>query len=224
MKFKIITTLLLSLGITVGSSKEKEMPDENFMLVLRESEDANKQEFGFQATGPLTMVTNTGEEIKLSNAWYELIGDMHIRFVIDDEHMMQNLNAEAFNKLGLTPEQAAEIAIKNIKKRYGNPESSHWEEGVMMVSGKSPDLDSSYFLDTEFWNKLAVSHPEGLIVGVPKRGGLIYAPVTDKRAVSYLEKNIISIHKSSERMRISSKLYLFKNGKWTVYNKPNKLH
>jgi hypothetical protein len=46
----------------------------------------------------------------------------------------------------------------------------------MVVAGESPDFDSSYFLDRSFWDALSLTHPEGIVVGVPKRSGLISAP------------------------------------------------
>lgn len=94
----------------------------------------------------------------------------------------------------------------------------------MLVSGDSSDLDSSYFLDAQFWNQLAEQHPEGLVVGVPKRGGLIYAPVSNKEAVSLLERDIRTLYESSGDMRVSAGLYLFRRGKWTVYREPASLH
>lgn len=218
----LLTSLILN-PMTSGA-EENQKPDDNFMFVLREVEGSNKQEFGFHPAGPATGMLANGETVTLESAWFDLIGDMHVRFVSDGEYSMQNLTLEEFSALGLTPEQAAEIAIKNIKSRYGAPKSTPWEDGIMLVSGNSPDLDSSYFLDKAFWIELLVEHPEGLVVGVPKRGGLIYAPVSDDNAVASLERNIRSLYESSDTMRVSAALYLFKDNNWTVYRKPTSLH
>jgi hypothetical protein len=224
MVLKHLLPLLLSLVAMTSGAKDNPESDPNFMLVLREVEGANKQDFGFKPAGTGSATLPSGETITMSPAWFDLIGDMHVRFVIDGEHSMQNLTAEEFSALGLTPERAAEVAISNIKSRYGQPHATPWEDGIMLVSGKSPDLDSSYFLDSAFWDGLLREHPEGLIVGVPKRGGLIYAPVSDKRAVSSLERSIRFLYESSDSMRVSAALYLFKDDKWTVYRKPVSLN
>jgi hypothetical protein len=221
---KYLLPLLLLLSAMTSNATENQRLDDNFMLVLREVEGANKQELGFDPSGPMTATLANGESATLESAWFNLIGDMHVRFVIDSEYSMQNLTAEEFSALGLTPQQAADIAITNIKKRYGAPKSTPWEDGIMLVSGGSPDLDSSYFLDKAFWMNLLQKHPEGLVVGVPKRGGLIYAPLSDKHAVTTLERNIRFLYESSDNMRVSAALYLFKDNKWTVYRKPASLH
>ena len=87
----------------------------------------------------------------------------------------------------------------------------------MIVSGKSPDLDSSYFLDRAYWRGLLIEHPEGLVVAVPKRGGLLFTPASDARSVEALRRNVAQLHASSGTQRISSALFLFKDDHWTVF-------
>ena len=50
----------------------------------------------------------------------------------------------------MSPEQAVDLAIGNIRKRYGAPIASEWDEGIILIAGESPDLDSSYFWDRAF--------------------------------------------------------------------------
>jgi hypothetical protein len=87
----------------------------------------------------------------------------------------------------------------------------------MQVQGKSPDLDSSYFLDRTYWLALLKNSPEGIVVAVPKRGGLLYAPLNDVKAVDSLKRSVAYLHSSSQRQRVSSALFLFKDGKWSVF-------
>lgn len=190
------------------------------MFVLREVEGANKEIFSYVPTGPSVGTLPNGERFTIESAWFDLIGDMHVRFVMDGESTMRNLTAKEFATFGLTPELAVETALRNIHARYGHPKSSDWRDGVMLVSGESPDLDSSYFLDRAFWDALLEKHPDGIVVGVPKRGGLIYAPIEDQKAVGVLKQSIRSLHESSGQLRVSSALYLYKSGKWTVYQRP----
>ena len=134
---------------------------------------------------------------------------------------MPNASPNDLTRLGLTPEEAVNLAVKNIRRVYGEPRSVPWND-VFEVKGKSPDLDSSYFLDREFWSNLLVEHPEGIVALVAKRGGLLYSPLSNTKAVDGMRKSVAYLHSSSERMRISSALYLFKNGTWTVFQPPAK--
>jgi hypothetical protein len=77
-------------------------------------------------------------------------------------------------------------------------------------------------LDRAFWLNLLKAHPEGVVALVPKRGGLLYSPLSNTKAVDGMRKTVAYLHSSSERLRISSGLYLFKDGKWSVLQAPVK--
>lgn len=194
----------------------------NLMVVLRESEGSNKADARLVPTGPAKAVLADGKEVELSFAWFEFIGDMHVRFVYDSPDSMRNLSVQEFEALKLTPQEAVRLAVKNIRRVYGKPTYEPWSKGVMVVEGKSPDLNSSYFLDDQFWQELLKRHPEGLVVAVPKRGGLLFAPASDRRAVENLRKGIGYLFTSSDNLRVSSALYLNKHGGWSVMQAPVK--
>lgn len=193
---------------------------DNLMVVLRESEGAGKNDETLKPSGPAKATLVDGKEIEIFQAWYEFIADMHIRFVFDGPTSMRGLTADEFAALGLTPEEGVRVAVRNIKRVYGKPAAHPWSAGLMLVQGESPDLDSSYFLDREFWQRLSTKHPEGIVAGVPKRGGLLFAPVSDQAAIEGLRKGIAALFTSSENMRVSSALYLYKDDRWSVFQPP----
>jgi uncharacterized protein YtpQ (UPF0354 family) len=166
----------------------------------------------------ITAADGTPAEFEM--AAFEFIGDMHIRFVFDDVNTMRVLTPDELVKLNLSPEKALELAVANIKRVYGEPKAGILAEGVFQVHGKSPDLDSSYFLDRSFWSGLLRQHPEGLVVAVPGRGGLLFAPAADEKAVGLLRSNVSHWYMQSDRLRVSSALYLFKEDRWAVYQPP----
>lgn len=217
---------LLAAG-TVASTAPAQAPRSfddsasNLMVVLRESVGSNKQDEVLVPMGKAKARLSDGKEIEVDTGWYSYIGDMHVRFVFDTPTSMPNATPQDLERLKLTPEAALELAVKNIRRVYGVPKASPWND-LMQVKGKSPDLDSSYFLDREFWNSLLKQYPDGLVAIVAKRGGLLYAPASDQKAVETMRKSVGYLHASSERMRISSALYLFMDGKWSVFQAPVK--
>ena len=193
------------------------------MVVVRESIGANRPEDRLSPTGKAKAKLPDGREIEFELASWEFIGDTHIRFVFDGPQSMINATPQDLERLGIkTVEEALDLAIANIRKTYGAPMAKPFEGGVMQVQGKSPDLDSSYFLDRSFWNELLKKHPEGLVVSVAKRGGLLYTPATDTKSVDGLKRGVAYLHSSSQRQRVSSALFLFKDGKWSVFQAPVK--
>ena len=194
---------------------------ENLMAVLREVIGANEQDEALKPMEKGRMKLADGSEIELEFAWFAFLGDMMIRFVFDSPNYMLNATRQDLARLNLTPDQALQLAVRNIKRVYGAPIAKPWTGGLMQVQGKSPDLDSSYFLDRAFWRGLLRQNPEGIVVAVAKRGGLLFTPITHSKAVDRLRKGVAYLYSSSEQMRVSSALYLFKDDRWIVFQPPH---
>lgn len=210
----------------VALAQTPTMPDktrDNFMVVVRESIGSNRPDDAFKPTGKLKAKLADGREIELDVASWEFIGDTHIRFVFDGPQSMINATPQDLERLSIkSVDDALALALANINRIYGKPTFKPWTDGVMQVEGKSPDLNSSYFLDRELWTGLLKKHPEGLVVSVPKRGGLLYTPLSDKKSVDTLQRGVAYLYASSERLRVSSALFIFKDGRWSVFQEPGK--
>jgi uncharacterized protein YtpQ (UPF0354 family) len=215
--------LLVCLAVTSDAAAQRigdiSKAVDNLMVVLREWKGANKQDETLRPLGKLAFQIE-GEAVPMELAYYHLLGDMHLRFVFDGPKSFQSATAEEFARFHLSPEQAVERALANIKRVYGEPHTEPYERGLMFVLGGSPDLNSSYFLDRAFWRSQLTRHPEGLVAAVPKRDALVFAPASDSEAVDALRDNIAHLHRSSGNAGISSALYLFKDDRWTVFQAP----
>jgi uncharacterized protein YtpQ (UPF0354 family) len=192
----------------------------NLLVVLRESRGTNKQDETLRPFGTVRGVLPNGQEVDLDISWYKYLGDMHIRLVFDGGQTMQSASSEDLERLRLSPENALNLAISNLRRVYGVPAAQPWSGGLMQVQSGATDLNSSYFLDREFWSGLQASHPEGLVVAVPRRGGLVYAPASDEAAVSDLRFSAAALYAGGPGARLSSALYLFKDGRWSVFQPP----
>jgi hypothetical protein len=192
----------------------------NLMAVLRESAGANEPQETLQPYGRLRAELPDGREVELETSWFRYVGDMHIRLVFDSRTQLQSASQDDLQRLRLDPQRAVQLAVENLRRVYGEPESRPWPGGLMQVVGRADDLNSSYFLDRPFWQALEVQHPKGVVVAVPQRGGLLYAPADDEDAVAALSFNATAIYASSARSRVSSALYLFRDGHWSVFQRP----
>ncbi|HLY37187.1 MAG TPA: hypothetical protein VKU61_04085 [Candidatus Binatia bacterium] len=193
----------------------------NLMVVLREIVGANQHDERLLPIGKVKIKLARSTDIDADMAWFQYLGDMSVRFVFDGPRDMRDATAEDLRRLKLSPDEALRVAVDNIEREYGKPTSEPWVGGVMIVHGRSPDLDSSYFLDRAFWDDALKEHPQGIVASVPKRGGLLFAPLSDAKAVDGLQKGVAYLHSSSGELRISSALYLFKDHRWTVFQAPS---
>jgi hypothetical protein len=199
--------------------KGEKRPD-ILLPVLRETVGVNKQDETLTPVGRQSVTGRDGKEHVVELAHYAFIGDMHLRFVFDSDRMMLNASPQDLAGLNLTLSTALALAMSNLHRLYGKPVAKRLEGEIMQVAGKSVDFDSSYFLDREFWRGLNRKDPEGLVVAVPKRGSLIYTPLTSTGAVVVLRNAIAGLHKNSGDLRVSSALYHFKDDRWRVFQPP----
>lgn len=192
----------------------------NLMAVLRESAGTNEPQETLTPYGTLRAELPDGREVELETSWFRYVGDMHIRLVFDSRTQLQSASPEDLDRLRLDPQHAVQLAVANLRRVYGAPVTKPWPGGLTQVLGRADDLNSSYFLDRPFWQSLEKLHPKGIVVAVPQRGGLLYAPADDDEAVAALRFSATAIYASSARSRVSSALYLFRAGHWTVFQPP----
>lgn len=219
----LLALLCAGLAFTAGAQSAAEPFDvsaHNLIVVLRESRGANQLEEGLRPMAAFQATLDDGRQVELETSWYQYLGDMHIRLVFDGQRSMQSATPEDLARLRLSPEQALHLAVSNLRRVYGIPAVSPWSTGLMQVQGTAPELTSSYFLDREFWQGLQQRHPEGLVVAVPRRGGLVYASAANEEAVANLRFGAAALYASGDRTRISSALYLFKDDRWSVFQAP----
>jgi hypothetical protein len=215
-----VCATLFPLHCAAQASEAFETSARNLLVVLRESHGENKQDESLQPFGKLRATMADGREIELETSWYRYLGDMHVRLVFDGAQTLQSASPEDLSRLRLSPDEALKVAVTNLRRRYGSPAVFPWSGGLMQVQGTAPDLTSSYFLDREFWQGLQHRHPEGLVVAVPRRGGLVYAPASDDDAVDSLRFSAAALYAGGPGARLSSALYLFKDDHWSVFQSP----
>lgn len=203
-----------------GPDETFEVSADNLLVVLRESPGANKQDESLQPIGKISAKLPDGRSIEFEASWFQYLGDMHLRLVFDGLKRVQSALPADLRKLKLSPEEALVRAVGNLRHRYGIPIIEPWSGGLMMVHGNAPELDSSYFLDRQFWLDTVRDYPQGIVAAVPRSGGLVFARADDEEALNSLRFSAAALYAANDRVRVSSALYLFKDGRWSVFQPP----
>jgi hypothetical protein len=217
---KLAAALATALWTAAGWAQQPgtfDVSADNLLVVLRESQGENKQDEALQPFGKITARMPDGRRIEFDTSWFQYLGDMHIRLVFDGAQSIQSASPEDLTRLRLSPEQALDLAVANLRRVYGSPAVQPWSGGLMQVQGSSVELTSSYFLDRALWQELQARYPEGLVAAVPRRGGLVYAPLSDEAALTSLRFSAAALYAGGPGARLSSALYLFKDGHWSVF-------
>ncbi|HEX2545089.1 MAG TPA: hypothetical protein VHL79_09440 [Ramlibacter sp.] len=212
--------LVAMTGLQAAETERFDVSESNLLVVLRESPGANKQDEMLTPFGKIRARMPDGREVEFEASWFQYLGDMHLRLVFDGGRRIQSASPDDLRRLRLSPEQALARAVDNLRRRYGEPVAQPWSGGLMQVHGNAPELDSSYFLDRDFWLEQLRHSPAGIVAAVPGRHGLVFARADDDSAVATLRFSAAALFASSDATRISSGLYLFKDGRWSVFQPP----
>ncbi|MBI5274866.1 MAG: hypothetical protein HY854_00250 [Burkholderiales bacterium] len=192
----------------------------NLLALLRESPGNNRPEEKLDPIGLVRAQLADGREVDIDASWFQYLGDMHVRLVFDGEASMQTASPGDLERLHLSPQDAVTQAVDNMRRRYGAPRVQPYGGGLMQVVAAEPDLVSSYFLDRALWQDQLHRYPQGVVASVPLRGGLLFAPADDEKALTNLRFSAAALFTASDRTRVSSALYLFKDGRWSVFQAP----
>lgn len=206
-----------------GNDEGFEESAANLLVVLRETPGANQQDEALRPLGKIAATLPDGRDVEFEASWFQYLGDMHLRLVFDGRRRVRSALPGDLQRLHLTPEEALSRAVDNLRARYGTPVAEPWNGGLMLVRGSASELDSSYFLDRAFWQDQLRSCPEGIVAAVPRHGGLVFARADDEVALLALRFSAAVLYAADERTRVSSALYLFKDGRWSVYQAPQAL-
>jgi hypothetical protein len=184
-------------------------------FVLRERPGADKADDSLVLVEPFSVPMPGGATASMAPAWFDLVGDLQLRLVRDADDSMLTLHASELEELRLAPEEAVAAALANFRRRHGPPSVCAWHN-LQRVGGAEEDFDSGWFADRGFWCARLAEHPAGVVVAAPRTDLLVFAPAADTAAVDSMRHGIPGLHAGAGDWRLSSTLYLFKDGRWTV--------
>lgn len=213
-------TWMLGLALFAITQGLRAQDASTLVPVLRPSPGVHHEQETLQPVGKWRTTLADGREVELDTSWFHYLGDMQERLVFEAGQELQSASPQDLARFKLDPEQALQLAVANLRRTHGAPDVRPWSGGLMQVQGAAADLNSSYVLDRGFWRELEARHPAGLVVAVPRRGGLVYAPADDAEALVQLRFSAAALYASADRSRLSPALYLFKGGRWSVFQPP----
>jgi uncharacterized protein YtpQ (UPF0354 family) len=146
------------------------------------------------------------------------VGDLSIRFAIDDPNTMTTLSPAMLKQLGWKREDLFTLGAQNLRKLY--PEMTVVRnDGFAMVT-KSGELESSWMLVRDFWAEQARSMKGEVVVAVPTRDSLIFVDSASRSNVDRLRIIVDNAHAQAGTRGISKLLYAFRAGHWEVFEQP----
>jgi hypothetical protein len=148
------------------------------------------------------------------------MGDLQLRFVFRSPGLPDSrVRPPDLKNLDLTVERAVAIACQNFKRSNPTPIAMAFTEGVYVLRGVDANMVAHYLMDHGFWRKQLARFPHGVVVAVPKRGGLYFADASNQSAVEELTRLATKALHTAGQDALSHALYRFGEKGWQVHTR-----
>ncbi len=128
---------------------------------------------------------------------------------------IQYLTEAALKNTAYAKESIKEIAHKNLDSFFNKVEI-HGEDGFYMVSAGGC-FETSLLLFGKFWDKKTLNVNGDFVIGVPNRDILLVTGNNDEIGINKARSLIQKSVKESWSYPVSSKLFIYRNGKFEIY-------
>ena len=153
--------------------------------------------------------------------FYSWLGDALLRFefVVAGNELPALVRPSDLKRLGLEPRAALVQAVQNARARWGSVKPKAGANGVWQLEGENPRYLAWTWFVPSLWASLAKAMKAPLLVAIPCRGEVLFAPATKAAAVAALHEQAAMAF-AAERvvgLRVSGYSYLFDGKEWRVH-------
>ena len=153
--------------------------------------------------------------------FYSWLGDALLRFefVVAGNELPALVRPSDLKRLDLEPRAALVQAVQNARARWGSVKPKAGSGGVWQLEGENPRYLAWTWFVPSLWASLAKAMKAPLLVAMPRRGEVLFAPANKAAAVAALHEQAAAAF-STERvagLRVSSYSYLFDGKEWRVH-------
>ena len=117
--------------------------------------------------------------------FYSWLGDALLRFefVVAGNELPALVRPSDLKRLGLEPRAALVQAVQNARARWGSVKPKAGANGVWQLEGENPRYLAWTWFVPSLWASLTKAMKAPLLVAIPCRGEVLFAPATKAAAV-----------------------------------------
>ncbi len=144
-----------------------------------------------------------------------LIGELLVTYSFDLPDMFQMVTKSDLERLGLSLEQAREIAIDNLHTQMPQIGSASISEDApfqQIVTGDN--LEACTLLAAPFWDQLAEAMGSDVVVVAPHRDAVFFTSVDSEEGVVFLRELAKTAMADGDTHSLSEQMMVWRESKW----------
>lgn len=153
-------------------------------------------------------------------AIFAYLGDVQLRFVFEQSNGDRTLaKMQDLKNLDLNAEQAFAVASENMNKRMATPRVMEQPAGFYQLGGgENVDQNTDFWFARNTWVEQAKKHQSALVVALPRRGAVFFAPHNNAKAVAAMKNRAQELYAKAGEQRVSGKLFGFTGSQWKLFD------
>jgi hypothetical protein len=208
------TGAAVALG-AAGEARAQQHPREKLVALVRAWPNVDPKSRPVQKIEPIELKPEPGNTIDNLPVFDQFVGELHLRYVFDDERFVQALRGRDLKRLQLDRKALPEIVVENYRKLYPDLAVIQPYPGMGAVI-RGGQLEPTILLDADFWEEQVTRIGSALIAAVPERDTVIFTRIEPRQNIELLKHRAVLAYEKAADRALSRTVLAWREKQWEV--------
>lgn len=190
-------------------------PREKLVALVRARPNVDPKTRPVQKIEAVPMTPEPGNTVDNLPIFDHFVGELHLRYVFDDERFVQAVRGRDMKRLKLDRKALPALVVENYRKLYPDLSVIQPEPGLAAVI-RGGQLEPVILLDAEFWEEQEKRIGGPLIAAVPERDSVIFTRVEPKQNIELLKHRAVVAYEKAGERALSRTVLAWREKRWEV--------
>jgi hypothetical protein len=198
-----------------GAAHAQQQPREKLLALVRAWPNANPNLRPVQKIEPVELKPEAGNTVDNLPVFDQFVGDLHLRYVFDDERFMQAMRGRDLKRLKLDRKALPALVVENYSKLYPDLSVIQPYPGMGAVI-RGGQLEPTILLDADFWEEQVSRIGGPLIAAAPQRDTVVFTRIEPKQNIELLKHRVVLAYEKAADRALSRTVLAWRDKRWEV--------
>ncbi|HEX2824764.1 MAG TPA: hypothetical protein VHP37_00345 [Burkholderiales bacterium] len=190
-------------------------PREKLVALVRARSNVDPKTRPIQKIEPVELTPEPGNTVDNLPVFDHFVGDLHLRYVFDDERFVQAVRGRDLKRLKLDRKALPALVVENYRKLYPDLSVIQPYAGMGAVI-KGGQLEPTILLDADFWDEQEKRIGAALIVAAPQRDMVVFTRFEPKQNIELLKHRAVLAYEQAGERALSRTILAWRQKRWEV--------
>ena len=168
-----------------------------------------------QRIEPIELKPEPGNTVDNMPVFDTFVGELHLRYVFDDERFVQAVRGRELKRLELKRSDLPGLVITNHRRIYPDLTVIQPEPGLGAVI-RGGQLEPTILLDPDFWDEQEKRIGGALIAAAPERDSVIFTRIEPKGNIERFKSRAAIAYDKAGQRALSRTILAWRERHWEV--------